>query len=197
MRNLKLNRLGIAALLMVAFDPTKVMADAADAVNYNINFTLVSGTPLPSAGSFTYDPDTPNFTNFVVRWYGLQFDLTSEANNPGIWGITPCLSGATGAAATFALLSGSCPDGSNTWIGSVEPSGIIATFSFGSLFYSFGPLPEIYAEFPEIYSQSAEGAWTITPASAPEPSAYVVMLTGLGLIGLVRKQIIPANRKKS
>jgi hypothetical protein len=102
------HQLGISILLLAAIGPPAAMADLLDSTTYTINFT--GGPLLPTAGSFTYDPDTPNFTNFLVTWDGVPFDLTSAANDPiiGIGGNPPCIGAATGAAATFLLLSGAC-----------------------------------------------------------------------------------------
>jgi len=68
----------VGILLIVAFAGPAAKADMVDQTTYTINFT--GTTPLPT-GSFTYDPDTKLFSNFLVTWNGTQFDLTSSANN--------------------------------------------------------------------------------------------------------------------
>ena len=95
-------------LIIVAFGvPAAALADPIDLTTYTLTFT---GSPLlPSSGSFTYDPDTPHFTSFSVTWEGINFDLTSAANAPGISATAPaCIGTDTGAAATADLLFGSC-----------------------------------------------------------------------------------------
>jgi hypothetical protein len=187
---------------MMAFGPPVALADPVDAVNYTINFTLHYGTP-PTAGSFTYDPDTPNFTNFLVTWDGAMFNLTSAANSPGIIGAPACLHGATGAAASFLLLNGSCsppPVGGSTAWNSISPDGLAQNAFFGFFTTDSTLANEINVE--EILTNSpigpsiGAGQWTLTQTT-PEPSAYFLMLAGLGLLGLMRKQIIPAGRNKS
>jgi hypothetical protein len=74
----------IAALVAPA-----AMADPIDLTPYTLSF---SGSPLlPSSGSFTYDPDTPHFTSFLVTWQGIIFDLTSSANATWYLDNGPCL----------------------------------------------------------------------------------------------------------
>jgi len=80
----------------------------AQTVTYDINFTNTIPTdgPSPSSGSFEYNYLTGSFVRFTVVWDGLTFDLTSSANNPGITGGSPaCIGGATGPAATLALMT--------------------------------------------------------------------------------------------
>ena len=76
-------------------------------IQYTIGFS--GDSPSPSLGFFDYDPTLPtnNFTNFTVDWNGFVFDLTSAANAPIISRILPaaCLGGATGAQASFAILT--------------------------------------------------------------------------------------------
>ena len=70
------NQVVVGVLLVVAFGGPAAKADMLDQTTYTINFT--GTTPLPT-GSFTYDPDTKLFSNFLVTWNGTQFDLTSAA----------------------------------------------------------------------------------------------------------------------
>lgn len=107
-RWLTMKVLTACAFLLVIFCSLRVRADVL--TTYDISFTLTSGTLLPTSGSFTYDSTTPQFTNFIVDWDSLVFNLTSSANNPTVVGSTPaCVGTNTGAAATFAILS-TCSD---------------------------------------------------------------------------------------
>lgn len=105
------------ALLVLAVSVAGVPASAAP-INYVINFTLVGGDPGPSglggvpSGWFSYDPDTPSFTAFLVMWNGLTFDLVSypnpehvnyNANTPAI-GMSP--NPCTGAPSTGSAWTG-------------------------------------------------------------------------------------------
>ena len=72
----------------------------ASPITYNINFT--NGSPNPTSGSFQYDSaGSGTFSNFIVLWQGLNFDLTSAANAPSVGG--SCVSSASNS---FALLNG-------------------------------------------------------------------------------------------
>lgn len=107
--NMMSHHFGLSLVLIAAALGAKAAkADPIDLTTYTINFT---GTGLlPTAGSFTYDPDTPNFTSFSVTYDGLIFDLTSSANAPNLQGSLPgCLTGKAGAEATFALLTDCTP----------------------------------------------------------------------------------------
>src|SRR5215831_7688655 len=79
-----------------------VMPVTASVMHYNISFAGVADlvSILPTAGSFDYDAAHPTFTNFVVVWNGVPFDLTSSANSPSIFG-SPTTCTSTGAALSF------------------------------------------------------------------------------------------------
>ena len=110
----------LAALLVAIGEP-----DAhAQTLTYIIAFTETPRPwpqgPLPSYGYFIYNFTTNQFLSFVVNWDGLVFDLTSMANNPSYFGEVPCLSGATGALATFVLMT-ACPEANPQWFGGDAP----------------------------------------------------------------------------
>ena len=94
----------------------------AAAITYDITFTSNGDLPV---GSFTYDAAVPAFTNFLVQWNGLTFDLTSAANSPFDDGASgpACLGGLTGAAASFVWLSPGCQTFNNSWAGDATPVG--------------------------------------------------------------------------
>jgi hypothetical protein len=170
----------------------------ADSIHYTINFSPIDD-PAPS-GSFTYDANVPVFTNFLVTWQGLPYNFTSAANLMGspnsggrIQGVVPCLGGQTGAAASFALLSGACnqPGWNTIW-----DVGVVATDAshfdiFSASFSSNDHISlNLIGAFSPGLDPAARGTWTITPTSlpVPEPSVLSVLLTGLGAIALLARK---------
>jgi hypothetical protein len=204
------HQLGIGILLMAAFGPPAAMADLTDLTTYTINFTG-TGT-LPTAGSFTYDPDTATFTAFTVTWDTFTFDLTSSANAPTAFPAYPvCIGSGTGGAAAFALLSGQCnppssPNGVTDWSARyVFPSnGGISFQSVTSEFLGGGcPCTEFQVvEFQLLQGGPnpvfGHGSWTLTasPASVPEPSTLILLLTALVSVAFgARKRIARGCRQ--
>lgn len=137
-------------------------------IDYTMAFTGgyygFSGPLIPDApqsGSFTYDPAS-GFSNFVVLWQGLSFDLTAAAN------ATP--------VTEFAALTTN-----NQW-GAVESFPI---FSLpGTLILNIGPFaggPDISAtaQFPGSGIGGAiaiSGTYTLT--AAPEPDTLKTLSLG-------------------
>lgn len=194
------NRFGIGFLLAAAFGAA---AAKPGPINYTINFTTTAGVG-PTAGAFTYDAATSTFTNFLVTWDGLSFNLTSSANAPGSLGNVPSCVGGTGPAAAFALLNGACvpPDPGVTvnWQASnVGPTtdGFIFSVSHRStlIFPGQDPVPgPIDGQF-FFFGASAtdspntgEGQWTITASQvvAPEPASLILVSTSLLAAGAFR-----------
>ena len=133
----------LAGFFLASFVPVT----RAQTITYDINFTntIPADGPSPSSGSFVYNYLTGRFVAFTVVWDGLTFDLTSSANNPNIIGTPPaCIGGATGPAATLALMTqcdiANPASTSTSWHGTntnlPEPAPKIAVFGFLSL-----PLP--------------------------------------------------------
>jgi len=193
------HQLGISILLMAAFGPPAAMADLMDLTTYTINFT--GNGLLPTAGSFTFDPDTPKFSNFLVTWDGTIFDLTSSANAPTIFGPPPCIGLATGAAATYILLSGGCPSSGT------EGSGWTATFTTtGQIDFFTDDLLDP-TNFVDVRGGSVTagvdtarggGNWAISSSATavPEPSALILLLTTLLSVAFVaRKRIARGCRQ--
>src|SRR5262249_36580797 len=92
MKNLILVLIAAAALFIQA---------ASAATIYTINFS--GGSPLPTSGSFTYDP-VSGFSNFSVVWDNFTFDMTAAANAPSISG-TGCSGEASTPSYGFAIMS--------------------------------------------------------------------------------------------
>jgi hypothetical protein len=131
----------ILEALLVAISAPNVHAQT---LTYAIKFTETTPAPypqgpVPSYGYFVYNPTTNQFLTFVVSWDGLVFDLTPMANNPSITAVLPCLSGATGARATFAFMTG-CSDTSRQWFGGDAPRfGFVSLPGGDILFIGFRP----------------------------------------------------------
>lgn len=192
------NRMGAVrtASILLALVTGGGAAARAGAITYNINFTGTDdGLPV---GSFTYDAAVPAFTNFLVQWNGLTFDLTSSANSPFDDGATgpACLGGLTGAAAGFAWMNPGCQTFTVGWRADTTPSGnsIIASFNFVE--QDSSPQIGVHQDGEDAIDNDtgARGAFTISPAetTVPEPASFWVLASGLGLMLLVRRSPLRA-----
>ncbi len=171
--------------------------DAA-AIKYTITFT--GGTPLPTSGSFKYDATSFTFTDFTVDWSGYTFDLTVAASfpyiNPGA-GVSACLSGATGAEATFLVLSSSpgseCRGIESGWHALVSPEWSGFLFSTVWADGSWMRVPPV-AYVPDLETFPGSGGWSIAEESAvPEPSTFI-QITLAGVL-LARKRRAARERR--
>jgi hypothetical protein len=159
--NMKRILISTCVFLIAALGVPVAMADTKDAVTYTINFT---GTPpFPTAGSFTYDPDTQTFSSFVITWGGRNFDLTSSANNPSLTG-SPC-GPLKGGGATFALLNKTCALDTTLWYGHTTPD---VMFGFVTSDPAGVNVARVFASSgtPTAPYYVAGGNWTVLPLSA-------------------------------
>jgi hypothetical protein len=176
-------------VFLALFGATAASADIF--TDYTVNFTG-AGT-LPTAGSFTYDQTNPHFSSFLVTFDGVNFDLTSSANGPRVSPTPPsCLGGLSGAAASFALLSGSCVSGAAAgfpnWLGESGPtSGMTFETEDG-----LGNFIEVNEEFStsRVNGVGGEGGWTITSklAPVPEPTSAILMATMLAIASFLARK---------
>lgn len=180
-----MRKMGITVFLVAAFGASVAMADLIDSATYTINFT--GDIPLPTSGSFTFDPDTATFTAFSVTWYGVDFDLTAAANAPTTQTYPACLGGATLGDASFALMSGACNTYAtgNHWFATYNLQFGAPFFGFQTgvdqlhpdQFLSINANASAYPIEPNL-PRTISGDWTITP-SVPEPSSFILMSTTL------------------
>ena len=169
----------------------------ASPITYTFNFTVDSGSPAPTSGSFTYDSTAPlasRFTFFDVVWDGFTFDMTSNANSPFSVGCGPADS-----STSFGELSGTltCPGTPPvSWNGNATPS--LAGFGFltagsGNEYQLAVGVPN-----PSDVAGNAGGSFGITindQPPTPEPSSFILALTGGAF--LARKRMRRATRKST
>uniref|UniRef100_Q020Y6 Ice-binding protein C-terminal domain-containing protein n=1 Tax=Solibacter usitatus (strain Ellin6076) TaxID=234267 RepID=Q020Y6_SOLUE len=164
-------------------------------IQYSIAFN--GGSPTPTAGSFTYDAVTTQFSSFLVDWHGATFDLTISANSP---------IGSNGCSATaaqfFAVMTGgpgACA-GTNTlgWLAAITSPGQGA-FAISDTGTGSGP-PVVgignQTVSPALLtvSTSTSGSFLVTEVTqAPEPSSLVLAVGGIVLLGFTRRTRRLAN----
>ncbi len=180
---MKLLALSSVCLLAAFSQPLK-----ADVITtYDITFTG-SGT-LPTSASFTYDSTVPQFSDFIVDWNGLSFNLTSIANNPSVEGAVPCVGSDTGAALGFAMLTTCDVPGNAQW--QANESGGVANFFLlagtAAVCGELGPCDSITEVLSTNPADNAggSGSFTVTAVAAvtPEPGTLTLSLSAL-LVGL-------------
>jgi opacity protein-like surface antigen len=188
-----MRHLGIGMLLVAILGASLAKADVVDQVTYTINFTGTGS--LPTAGSFTWDPDSATFTSFHVTWDSLDFNFTVgnniDANHPfyfpGLDNV-PCLGSATGPSASFALLTGACtpsPVGFTTQWAAVE-CFCVGSFTFETSAQDNSGAIQVIAEHSQVQTNDhAQGQWSVTADAAPVPEPSTLVLAPLALCVLM------------
>jgi hypothetical protein len=157
----------------------------ASPIPYVINFSQSSGTgPLPSSGGFIYDPATFTFSNFVVVWHSVTFDMTALANaGPDFQGSPSVCGLPAGPSGSFELLSvAPCIAG---WSGASLFGGADFTFYSNQPTVGTANLRLLQVPDPSRANLNSFGTFSIT--AVPEPTGAVLLGLGLAALGVIRK----------
>ena len=180
------------ALLMVLLG----LAGSVEAapITYAITFTPASGI-APTSGSFTYDSVADGasaFSNFLVVWNGLTFDLTSSANAPANFsnGCDTQAGGPNNGHKTFDVLFDGTPDCGGTLDWHATTGVTLASFVFrdnADTPQDPGMLISTTIAIPA--SGRGTGTWAVAPSAVPEPASVWLMLSGgIGLFVRARRR---------
>ena len=158
---------------------------AAGPINYAINFTLTSGSPLPTSGSFTYNSLSSTFTNFDIVFSGYTLDLTVMANSYVFVPYSdPCYAGSTTGSQEMFLLLTSCSTDSTVatpvWNSEIAVEGY--AFQFMGYVGNSSPLNLGLATVggaPPPYLTAFGG---FQAAATPEPGTCALLVAGLCLV---------------
>ena len=177
-----LKALGLLALSVVGFQSRSYAAP----VLYDINFTLLSGPPAPTSGSFDYDSTAAigsQFSSFIVDWDGYAFNFTAAANAATVTN-SGCTAATSATIFNFLTGTGSCPGTPNsfTWKADTNNAGSNAnpTFNFfddGNPTSTYIILGASAGTVPAPTSLSdISGNYIATPATTvPEPSSIALV----------------------
>ena len=175
-RDWKIKNAGCMIALLLALGALPALAAP---LYYTIDSTILSTHDIytPMTGSFNYDPTlTDSFTNFTVAWDGITFDLTSSANNPTLDAASTCISGSTGAAATFAFLN--CANGA-AWYAAKDTTTDLGFVALIGRDTPGGANTAIIQAGPSPSGSNIADSGTFTIAQVvPEPRSYALVLIG-------------------
>jgi hypothetical protein len=172
-----INRMAVSVLMLLSIPSVPAMANP-----YAITFTTSSGV-APTSGSFDYDP-TNGFSNFLVTWNGITYDLTSSANTVPD-GTPEIVFGLDRPALSFAVLSQTLGEATSYYWEAADPGGIVSNY-FDFHAPTSSTSVTIDGEKPPthlFYMTAGTGTWQII--DLPEPSKFVLRLAGLAGMGFV------------
>jgi len=138
-------------------------------VEYGINFSLASGGPLPTSGSFSYEPSTSTFSSFEVVFAGFTFNFAAFANSYAFVPTPdPCYSGSsTGSQEIFLLLT-RCYTNAN-WMGQIAVQGYAFQFDGAPIVFGLATI----GGAPPPYTTAGGG---FRPVAIPEPMTFALAL---------------------
>jgi hypothetical protein len=190
----------LRSLLVGAAMSTLISGPAlATPTQYDIAFSGGSATPT---GRFFYDPTVPAFSDFIVTWNGLTFDLTGSANSPvfnsgNTLQLPLCGATTVGAALTFGILtnSGCSPTPAIRWeVDAFTPSSVGFFFNWptgpdgGNFFIGHSGVAYDNA----CGDVCSRGDFSVT-AVVPEPATLALLGIGIAGIGLSRRRSVRAR----
>jgi hypothetical protein len=162
----------LVLLLFATIGTPNAHADAY--TSGTLNFTLTSGGPDATSGSFVYDITTNLFTSFNFGWDGIDYTSAFTAGFISIPSIDQ-----TFYDALFAS------PGSEVWYGYCAGSSSTGCSEQGfALDVPSSPIG-LFGIISAADTQVAFGSVVAGPAVTPEPVTSSLMLIGVGLLGLV------------
>jgi hypothetical protein len=157
----------ILTALLVAFGVPAAHADTV--TDGTLNFTLISGGPVPTQGSFVFDNSTSLFLSYTVNWNGAVYNFAPQADIVGFTIATETTNGFCG-------------------VGPLGAPGCTPALpgSFSLPFDSLQPSAGTFTD-PTVF---AFGSFTITETvTTPEPSSVALILATVGFLLVMRKRL--------
>jgi hypothetical protein len=147
-------------------------ARADSTTSGNLSFALFGDpsptSPLPTAGSFTYNKSAKQFASFAVTWDGMTFDFTAVATQQ-----------------TYLALRHSSIAKPLTWDAICIPGTVNPTVPCDDAFGFFLDFPnnvvligQWVSGLPTVSFAEASGTFHDPPASTPEPMTGLLLLLG-------------------